>query len=71
MGVVGFHSLILWHKVAFLSVQPRDQLLSVNGVNVRDTDKALVVEMIRKASTVLKLEVSQPTKKVLDYILCV
>lgn len=42
---------------------PKDQILSVNGIDVRQEDKLAVVEMIRK-STVLKLEVSQPPRKV-------
>jgi hypothetical protein len=43
---------------------PRDQILSVNGMDVRQEDKLGVVEMIRKSTTVLKLEVAQPPRKV-------
>lgn len=43
---------------------PRDQILSVNGVDVRHENKLGVVEMIRKSTTVLRLEVAQPPRKV-------
>ncbi|KAI6214929.1 CBN-FRM-8 protein [Aphelenchoides besseyi] len=41
---------------------PRDQILAVNGVDVRCESKLKVIEMIRRSSSTLRLEVSQPSR---------